>query len=167
MNILVLCTGNSARSILLETILAHHGASRGIHAYSAGSHPTGAVNPGAIRFLSQMGYDLTHARSKSWDEFAQPDAPLMDVVITVCDNAAGETCPLWPSQNGTQPLRHHFGIPDPAHVPEDELIPAFRTAYMRLMDFATKFLTLDLENLSREDLRSAISAIHPNLECGN
>ncbi len=163
MKILVLCTGNSARSILLETILRHHGQNR-IEAFSAGSNPAGAVNKGAIMFLEAMGYDISHARSKSWDEFSGNDAHAMDLVITVCDNAAGETCPLWPNhpEHGA-PMRHHFGIPDPAHVPDEELMGAFRTAYMQLMDFATQLLALDFESLDRDELQARIKSFSPNL----
>jgi arsenate reductase len=105
MNILVLCTGNSARSILLESYLNAAGDGR-VSGFSAGSHPTGTVNPGALRLLMRKGLPVSQLRSKSWDEFAAPDAPLMDLVITVCDAAAGETCPIWPGA----PLRGHWGV---------------------------------------------------------
>lgn len=161
MKILVLCTGNSARSILLETILRHHGKNR-IEAFSAGSNPTGRVNKGAIEFLEFMGYDISHARSKSWDEFSGSEATAMDLVITVCDNAAGETCPLWRNhpEHGA-PMRHHFGIADPAHVPDAELIEAFRVAYLLLMEFATKLLAVDFENIERSELQNYIKSITP------
>jgi protein-tyrosine-phosphatase len=135
-NVLILCTANSARSILAEAILNRVGAGR-FRAYSAGSHPRGIPNPRAIELLLSLGYPIDDLRSKSWDEFAQPGAPQMDLVITVCDAAAaGEACPLWPkSQNGHAPLKAHWGIPDPAGVSggvEAERA-AFKLAHDRLL----------------------------------
>ncbi len=116
-NILFLCTGNSARSIMAEAYMNKAGAN-GWSAYSAGSHPTGAPNPLALLTLEKYGLsDEAHdgaPRSKSWDEFARDDAPIMDVIVTVCDNAAGETCPIWPTSNGRAPLKLHWSFPDPA-----------------------------------------------------
>ena len=112
MNILALCTGNSARSILLESLLNHEGKGR-IKAYSAGSHPTGAPHPQALALLQAEGHDTNALRSKSWDEFTTPDAPQMDLVITVCSAAAGEACPIWPGA----PIRAHWGVDDPAAAP--------------------------------------------------
>ncbi|MGH8443207.1 MAG: arsenate reductase ArsC [Nevskiaceae bacterium] len=136
-NVLVLCTGNSARSILAEVLINHHGAGR-FRAHSAGSKPAGKVNPLALRVLEERGLPTAGLRSKSWEEFATPTAPSMDMVITVCDNAAGETCPLWP---GT-PARAHWGLPDPAAVTgsDAEKLDAFRET-ARLIEARARRLT--------------------------
>jgi len=131
MNILVLCTGNSARSILLESILNEAGRTD-ITAYSAGSTPTGQVHPQSISLLTELGHDTSNARSKSWDAFATSDAPLMDIVITVCGNAAGETCPIWPSGPSGEPIRTHWGVEDPAAAAPEVWKDAFQTAYDQL-----------------------------------
>ncbi|GJL90463.1 arsenate reductase ArsC [Hyphococcus sp.] len=120
-NILFLCTGNSARSIMAEAYMNHTGAGRW-RAYSAGSTPTGKINPFALETLAAHGVTAPDSlyRSKSWDEFAAPGAPIMDVVITVCDNAAGETCPIWPARNDKSPQKLHWSFPDPAAVEGDD-----------------------------------------------
>ncbi len=154
MNILVLCTGNSARSILLETILNTHGAPD-IHAYSAGSQPAGQVHPASLKLLNAMGYDTKSLRSKSWDEFADPNAPSMDAVITVCGSAAGETCPMWP---GT-PLRAHWGIEDPAKAPQADWDAAFSHSYGLLKAKADAFLSLPVATLDRDALQAHLKAV--------
>lgn len=126
LNILVLCTGNSARSIMAEALINERGEGR-IKAYSAGSKPVGKVNPVGLKLLESKGYDTSDFRSKSWDEFAAADAPQMDAVITVCSNAAGETCPVWPGA----PVTAHWGFPDPADAgeTEEERLAAFSDVY--------------------------------------
>jgi arsenate reductase len=155
-NVLVLCTGNSARSILGEMLFNHLGAGR-IKAYSAGSKPVGQVNPVALETLEKHGVPCAGARSKSWDEFAAPDAPHFDFIFTVCGNAASETCPVWPGH----PATAHWGIPDPAHV---ELIEArraaFEAAYQALKGRIEAFLALPLESMSREEALAAARRIH-------
>lgn len=155
-NVLVLCTANSARSILGEAILNKRGTGR-IQAYSAGSHPRGVPNPLALELLEQRGHLVGALRSKSWEVFAAPGAPKMDIVITVCDAAAGESCPLWPGA----PIKAHWGIPDPAGVPggiEAERA-AFRQAYDRLYIRVLALVALPLEIMAREDVQMAVSAI--------
>jgi arsenate reductase len=136
-NVLFLCTGNSARSILSEAILNRLGEGR-FRAFSAGSKPVGRVNPGALELLGRRVYPTEDLRSKSWDEFAGPDAPAMDYVITVCNNAAGETCPVWPGHPATE----HWDIADPAGVSEtdDERRAAFEEAYAVLQKRIEKFV---------------------------
>ena len=155
-NVLVLCTANSARSILAEALLAKLGRGR-IKAYSAGSTPRGAVNPDAVALLAELGHDTSNLRSKSWDEFAGPDAPQMDIVITVCDNAAGESCPLWPGA----PLKAHWGIPDPANAEggEAERRAAFQRAYDLLEARIGALCTLELENADRRALQAELDRI--------
>lgn len=152
---LFLCTGNSARSILAESILTKHGAGR-FNAFSAGSRPNGRVNPLAIQTLEKNGYPTTGLRSKSWDEFDVPGAPAMDFVITVCDNAAGESCPIWPGR----PTKAHWGIEDPAAAEgsHDEKMAAFDTAFRYLRQRISSFTALPVEKfeagLLEEKLRS-------------
>jgi arsenate reductase len=137
LNVLFLCTGNSARSILAEALLNHVGHGR-FRAFSAGSFPTGRVNPHAVKLLEQMGIPAEGARSKSWDEFAAPGAPDIDFVITVCDNAAGEVCPAWPGH----PITAHWGVEDPAaeEGTEPEIAGAFRRAF-DVLEHRVKALT--------------------------
>ncbi len=153
-HILVLCTGNSARSILAEAVLNRDGVGR-VRAYSAGSRPTGRVNPGAVRLLERLGLPTEGYRSKSWDEFAAPGAPKMDLVVTVCDSAAGEICPVWPGA----PLTVHWGVDDPAAAPEDQIDRAFRVAYHRLSARINAFLALDFEDMDRAVLKARLDAI--------
>ncbi len=142
-NILFLCTGNSARSIMAEGYLNHAGAGRW-RAFSAGSTPTGRVNPLAIETLAAHGVAAPeNARSKSWDEFAEPGAPLMDVVVTVCDNAAGEICPVWPTQGGRPPRKLHWSFPDPAAIAgtDAEKRAGFETVFADIRAHIDAFLT--------------------------
>lgn len=145
-NVLFLCTGNTARSILAESILAKEGAGR-FRAFSAGSQPKGIINPFALRVLERMNYPTYGMRSKSWAELAAADAPKMDFVITVCDNAAGEACPVWPGQ----PMLAHWGIEDPAAVEgtDIEKETAFNQAFRYLKSRITAFVSLPLESIDR------------------
>lgn len=155
-NVLFLCTGNSARSILAESILNAEGNGR-FRAYSAGSHPNGRVNPFALSLIENQGRSTGFARSKSWDEFSGPDAPQMDFVFTVCDDAAKETCPIWPGH----PATAHWGIPDPASVEgtDADKALAFAEAY-RLLDRRIKlFLSLPMASLDRLALGNELRAI--------
>ena len=134
-NVLFLCTGNSARSILAEAILNREAAGR-FRAFSAGSHPKGAPHAAALKLLRELGYATGAIRSKSWDEFAVPDGPALDAVVTVCDNAAGEVCPIWPGK----PAKMHWSIPDPAAVEGARQAEAFEEAYRDLHTRITDFL---------------------------
>lgn len=151
MNILVLCTGNSARSILLEAIFNDLSGGR-LRAYSAGSQPAGKVHPQSLKLLEEMGHDTSHARSKSWDEFAGPGAPDMDIVITVCGSAAGETCPMWPGA----PLRSHWGVEDPAALDQADWEIGFRTAYDILRGRAERLLDHNIETLDAGALKALL-----------
>ena len=156
LTILVLCTGNSARSILGEAIIGRMGAER-FRAYSAGSQPKGVPHPGALRLLAREGYDISAFRSKSWDEFAAPGAPRIDIAITVCGNAAGEACPLFTGA----PVRAHWGLPDPADVAGDEMAvdTVFAETY-RLLDMRVRaMLALPLETMTAAELRDALNEI--------
>ena len=163
--VLVLCTGNSARSILGEMLFKHLGKGR-IEAHSAGSKPGGTVNPVALETLAKHGVPCAGARSKSWDEFAVPPAPshkgipvpiTFDFIFTVCGNAAQETCPVWPGH----PATAHWGIPDPAHVePLEARRAAFEDAYQSLKKRIEAFLALPLETMSRDEVLAAARRIH-------
>ena len=149
-NVLFLCTGNSARSILAEVLLKH--LSKGqFNAYSAGSLPKGAVHPLALDLLERLSLPTTGLRSKSWKEFARPGAPVMDFVFTVCDQAAGEVCPVWPGN----PITAHWGVPDPAAVEgtDDECKRAFRDAYHQLDARIRLFIALPIDKLDRMALK--------------
>jgi arsenate reductase (thioredoxin) len=155
-SVLFLCTGNSARSVLAESILNDRGNGR-FRAFSAGSHPTGRVNPYAIELLTRMQLPIAGLRSKSWDEFASPDAPALDFVITVCDNAAGEVCPIWPGQ----PMTAHWGVEDPAAVQGSEVdkAEAFRAAFRVLERRIMLFASLPIESLDRLSLTNKVREI--------
>src|SRR5438034_10206869 len=152
-NVLFLCTGNSARWIMAEAILNKLGAGK-FRAYSAGSQPKGRVNPHTIQFLQSLGYDTSGFRSKSWSEFTKPGAPALDFVFTVCDNAAGEICPVWPGQ----PMTAHWGIEDPAAVEGDEEARrrAFRNAFYALQRRIRLFLALPFESIDELSLRAKL-----------
>lgn len=155
-NVLVLCTGNSARSILGEMLFNDLGRGR-VKAYSAGSKPAGTVNPVALETLARHGVPCEGARSKTWDEFAVPGAPRIDFIFTVCDNAASEPCPVWPGH----PATAHWGIPDPAHVePMAARREAFEVAYQSLRKRIEAFLALPLETMTPADIGAAACAIH-------
>jgi protein-tyrosine-phosphatase len=155
-NTLFLCTGNSARSIIAEAILNKLGAGK-FRAYSAGSQPKGRVNPHAITLLQSLGYDTSSFRSKSWSEFARPGAPSLDFVFTVCDNAAGETCPVWPGQ----PMTAHWGVPDPAEATgsEAEIAMAFKDAYRMLHQRIGIFTALPIRSLDQLSLQKRLKEI--------
>jgi arsenate reductase len=155
-NAVFLCTGNSARSILAEAILNRLGKGR-ICAYSAGSYPKGQVHPLALAVLAEREYDTSELRSKSWDEFAAPGAPALDFVFTVCDNAAGEACPLWPGQ----PMTAHWGVADPAAFEgsEADQLRLFRRTYLELKRRIELFTCLPIESLDRMSLQSKINEI--------
>ena len=156
-NVLVLCTGNSARSILGEALFNHLGQGR-VRAFSAGSQPSGKVNPVALETLEKHGVPLPpDVRSKSWDEFAAPGAPQIDYIFTVCASAAGEACPIWPGH----PTTAHWGIADPAHVePIEARRDAFEVAYQALEKRIKAFIALDLESMSAKDVATAARLIH-------
>lgn len=140
-NVLFLCTGNSARSILAEAILNREGAGR-FRAFSAGSHPKGQVHPAALKLLEALGHPTENLRSKSWDEFAAEDAQPIHFVITVCDNAAGEVCPIWPGK----PVKAHWGLPDPAAVDDAGQRKAFQETYRELQDRISRLLSTESVN---------------------
>lgn len=155
-NVLFLCTGNSARSIIAEALMAKEGKGR-FNAYSAGSMPTGKVNPHTAPIIETMGFDPADFRSKSWDEFAQLGAPQFDFIFTVCDNAAGEVCPVWPGQ----PMSAHWGVPDPAAATgsEAEIAAAFAETCRQLGNRIRVFLNLPLASLDRLSLQAKLREI--------
>jgi protein-tyrosine-phosphatase len=149
-NVLFLCTGNSARSILAEVLIEHWGKGR-FRGFSAGSFPRGSVHPLAIQLLDRLHLRTDGLRSKSWNEFARPDAPVMDFVFTVCDQAAGEICPVWPGN----PITAHWGVPDPAAIDgtDDQQRQAFRDAYRQLETRIKLFIALPIDKLDRMALK--------------
>jgi arsenate reductase (thioredoxin) len=155
-NVLFLCTGNSARSIMAETIMNHKGSPR-FTAFSAGSHPSGAVRSEALRQLERAHISTAGLRSKSWDEFARPAAPKLDFVFTVCDNAAREVCPIWPGQ----PMTAHWGVPDPAAVQgtPEQIAKAFRDAFFLLDRRISLFLCLPLDAIDSLAIKKEIDSI--------
>jgi len=155
-NVLFLCTGNSARSIMAEAILNKVGSGN-FRAFSAGSQPKGYVHPEALQLLRSLGYDMSAFRSKSWSEFADPDAPSLDFVFTVCDNAAGETCPVWPGQ----PMTAHWGVPDPAEAKGNpaEIALAFKDTYRMLNQRIGIFTSLPLRSLGKMSLQKKLREI--------
>jgi arsenate reductase (thioredoxin) len=155
-NVLFLCTGNSARSIMAEAIMNHKGRSN-FAAYSAGSHPAGQVRPEALRELETARLPTSGLRSKAWEEFSRPDAPKLDFVFTVCDNAANEVCPVWPGQ----PMTAHWGVPDPAAVrgTEEQVERAFREAFFMLERRISLFLCLPFASIDRLALKKEIDNI--------
>lgn len=152
--LLFLCTGNSARSILAEAILNREGAGR-FRAFSAGSHPKGRVHPLAVALLGELGFETAELRSKSWDEFAWPGAPELDYVITVCGDAAGEVCPIWPGK----PVTAHWGVPDPAAVEGPGQREAFLQAYETLRHRIALFLALPFDDMDDKTLLTRIREI--------
>lgn len=155
-NVLVLCTGNSARSIMAEALINAMGNGR-FRAYSAGSHPTGVVNPFAVEQLAALGYSLDTLRSKSWDEFTRPGAPQMDFVITVCDKAVGEVCPVWPGQ----PISAHWGFEDPAAVEGGDEVKrrAFDRIFRQITNRVRIFMSLPLEKLDKLAIKREMDSI--------
>lgn len=158
-NILILCTGNSARSIIAECLFNAQ-VSQEFHAYSAGSQPTGQPNPYALEILQQHGIDVTNVRSKSWDEYAGDDAPNMDIVITVCDSAASEVCPIWPGA----PIKAHWGLPDPAAIKEpDQARKAFAQTYAALKKSIQAFIEAGGETATGLKLQAILDQTKPQI----
>lgn len=155
-NVLFLCTGNSARSVMAEAILNKIGAGQ-FRAYSAGSQPKGQVHPETLQLLHALGYETSGFRSKSWKEFSKPGAPALDFVFTVCDNAAGETCPVWPGR----PMTAHWGVPDPAEATGSaaEIALAFKDAYRMLSQRIGVFAALPIRNLDQLSLQNKLREI--------
>lgn len=155
-NVLVLCTGNSARSIMAEALFNALGKGH-FRAYSAGSHPAGKVNPFAVEQCEAIGYDASNLRSKSWEEFAAPDAPIMDFILTVCDQAAGETCPIWPGA----PITAHWGFQDPAAFEgsDEEKRKLFNKVFRQIMARVSQFVNLPLHVLDRNAIQTEMRVI--------
>lgn len=160
-NVLFLCTHNSARSVMAEALLNTIGRER-FHAFSAGSMPSGRVHPLAIEKATTLGYLTDDLRSKSWDEFARPGAPHMDIIITVCDNAAGEACPLWPLRDGNAPLKTHWGFPDPSAVEGDEHEKrrAFDQVFHAIRQRIELLVNLQVDKLEHLALARQLKRIH-------
>ena len=156
-HVLILCTHNSARSVLSEAMLNHWASQLGrdVRAHSAGSSPSGRINPHALQVLEAAGIDTAGTRSKSWDEFAAPGAPEMRIVITVCDSAAAETCPYWPGS----PVKIHWGYPDPSNAPEDQKAQAFELTRQAIGYRMLQLLQLPLETMDNAALQTALDAI--------
>lgn len=156
-HVLILCTHNSARSVLSEAMLNHWARrlGRDVRAHSAGSSPSGRINPHALQVLEAAGIDTAGTRSKSWDEFAAPGAPEMRIVITVCDSAAAETCPYWPGS----PVKIHWGYPDPSNAPEDQKAQAFELTRQAIGYRMLQLLQLPLETMDNAALQTALDAI--------
>jgi len=163
LHVLVLCTHNSARSVLAEAMLNHWAQrlGRDVKAYSAGSAPSGRLNPHALAVLQAAGIETAGARSKSWDEFTVPTAPALDIVITVCDSAAAEACPIFFAPAGTQPVKVHWGYPDPSHAPgtDDDRRRAFELTREAIGYRMLQLLALPLETMNRADLLAALQTI--------
>lgn len=162
-NVLFLCTGNSARSIIAEAITNREGMGK-FTGYSAGSMPKGVVNPHTLDLLRKLNYDVSGLRSKAWDEFARPEAPRLDFVLTVCDNAANETCPVWPGQ----PMTAHWGVPDPAEAQGNaaEIALAFADTYRMLNNRISIFVNLPLASLDKLSLQRKLDDIGKTPETG-
>jgi protein-tyrosine-phosphatase len=163
-NVLFLCTGNSARSIMAEAILGREGLGK-FRAYSAGSHPKGFVHPTALRLLRKSNFDVSAFRSKSWNEFTGPDAPKLDFAFTLCDTAAAEVCPVWPGQ----PMTAHWGIPDPAAATssEAEIYLAFADAFRMLTNRISIFVNLPIRSLDEMSLQERLDAIGRTKDAGS
>jgi arsenate reductase (thioredoxin) len=163
-NVLFLCTGNSARSIMAEAILGREGA-RNFRGHSAGSHPKGTIHPAALALLRRMNFDVSRFRSKSWNEFTGADAPKLDFVFTLCDDAAAETCPFWPGQ----PMTAHWGISDPAAATgsEAEIHLAFADAFRMLTNRISIFVNLPLRSLDQLSLQERLDAIGKTKDAGS
>jgi len=160
--VLILCTHNSARSVLAEAMLNHWAARLGkdIRAHSAGSSPSGRINPNALQVLNAAGVDTSYVRSKSWDEFAAPDAAPLRVVITVCDSAAAEICPLFPGSAAGSPVKVHWGYPDPSNEPEAKRLQAFELTRQAIGYRMLQLLALPLDTMNDADLQAALLAAY-------